>query len=190
LGKVMDAVKTGVMLVEQDKLVLGWREWVTLPDLGINRIKAKVDTGARSSALHTFKLETFEENGIARVRFSIHPLQGNTRIGRDCVATLLDERNVTDSGGHTELRPVILTTVQLGSLSKQIEITLTNRENMKFRMLLGRTAMCGSVVVDPAGSYLLGKPGIGKANTDVVIPGETNPGNTNPDKKPHGVSSI
>lgn len=143
------------------KLLLGWREWVSLPDLGIEHIKAKVDTGARSSALHTFRLRTFEANGIARVCFSIHPLQGMGGIGRDCVADLLDERKVTDSGGHTELRPVISTVVRLGDLSKTIEITLTSRENMKFRMLLGRTAMCGSVVVDPAASYLLGRPSAG-----------------------------
>jgi len=143
------------------KLMLGWREWVSLPELGIGRIKAKVDTGARSSALHTFRLQTFEENGIARVRFSIHPMQGKTSIERECVADLVDERNVTDSGGHTEMRPVISTTARLGKLSKVIEITLTNREDMKFRMLLGRTAMCGSVTVDPAASYLLGKPHAG-----------------------------
>jgi len=144
------------------RVMLGWREWVALPELGIDHIKAKVDTGARSSALHTFRLQTFEENGIARVRFSIHPLQGNTGLKRECVADLVDERNVTDSGGHTELRPVISTTVRLGSLCKNIEITLANRETMKFRMLLGRTAMYGSVVVDPAASYLLGKPDAGQ----------------------------
>jgi len=172
------------MEAKSSKVILGWREWVALPDLGINHIKAKVDTGARSSALHTFKLQTFEENGIALVRFSIHPLQRNTSVSRDCIATLVDERNVTDSGGHTELRPVISTTVQLGNLRKQIEITLTNRENMKFRMLLGRTAMCGSVVVDPAASYLLGKPGIGEIAT-----GETNPGDMNTADNPHGAIS-
>jgi len=146
----------------QARVMLGWREWVALPELGIDHIKAKVDTGARSSALHTFRLQTFEENGIARVRFAIHPLQGNTGLERECVADLVDERNVTDSGGHTELRPVISTTVRLGSLCKNIEITLANRETMKFRMLLGRTAMYGSVVVDPAASYLLGKPDAGQ----------------------------
>jgi len=164
------------MGAKPSKVMLGWREWVALPELGINHIKAKVDTGARSSALHTFKLQTFEENGIARVRFSIHPLQGNAGIGQDCIATLVDERNVTDSGGHTELRPVISTIVQLGDLRKQIEITLTNRENMKFRMLLGRTAMCGSVVVDPAASYLLGKPGIGETVTSQTNTIQTNTG--------------
>lgn len=139
-------------------VMLGWREWVSLPGLGIRSIKAKVDTGARSSALHTFKLETFSEEGIAKVRFNIHPYQHDLSVVRQCVSNLIDERNVTDSGGHTELRPVISTPVTLGGITKNIEITLTNRENMKFRMLLGRTAMCGDFSVDPAGSYLLGKP--------------------------------
>ena len=139
------------------KVVLGWREWVSLPGLGIESIKAKVDTGARTSALHTFKLEPFSEAGVARVRFSIHPYQHDLSIVRECVADLVDERNVTDSGGHTELRAVISTPIMLGGITKNIEITLTNRENMKFRMLLGRTAMSGDFTVDPEGSYLLGK---------------------------------
>lgn len=141
-----------------DKVMLGWREWVALPELGIEAIKAKVDTGARSSALHTFDLDTFSENGITKVHFCIHPYQHDLSIVSECVAELIDQRNVTDSGGHTELRPVILTPVRLGHSSKNIEITLTNRENMKFRMLLGRTAMFGDCIVDPAKSYLLGKP--------------------------------
>jgi len=97
-----------------NKTVLGWREWVSLPDLGIDAVKAKVDTGARSSALHTFKLETFSEDGVAKVRFWIHPDQHDLSVVKACSATLLDERNVTDSGGHSELRPVILTPVKLG----------------------------------------------------------------------------
>jgi len=141
-----------------DKTMLGWREWVSLPDLGIESIKAKVDTGARTSALHTFELETFSESGIAMVRFRIHPDQHDLTIIKECTATLLDKRNVTDSGGHTELRPVISTPIRLGNITKEIEMTLTNRENMKFRMLLGRTAMHGSFTVDPEASYLLGKP--------------------------------
>ena len=144
--------------MQVDKIMLGWREWVSLPALGIETIKAKVDTGARSSALHTFKLETFMQDGLARVRFLIHPYQDDQNTVRTCVADLLDERNVTDSGGHTELRPTIRTRVVLGGVSRDIEITLTNRENMKFRMLLGRTAMAGSFTVDPERSYLLGTP--------------------------------
>lgn len=141
-----------------DKVVLGWREWLSLPGLGIESIKAKVDTGARTSALHTFDLSTFSEEGVAKVRFKIHPYQHDLSVVCECVAPLADERNVTDSGGHTELRPVITTAIALGGITKNIEITLTNRENMKFRMLLGRTAMHGHFAVDPEGSYLLGEP--------------------------------
>lgn len=140
------------------KITLGWREWLMLPGLGIESIKAKIDTGARSSALHTFELQTFEENGVASVRFLIHPYQHDLSIVKECTVALADERNVTDSGGHTELRPVIVTPVALGGITKDVEITLTNRENMKFRMLLGRTAMHGAFVVDPEKSYLLGEP--------------------------------
>jgi len=144
------------------KVVLGWREWLSLPDLGIESIKAKVDSGARTSALHTFELETFEEDGVAKVRFAIHPFQHDSSVIKTCVATLIDERTVTDSGGHKELRPVILTPVCLGDVTKDIEVTLTNRENMKFRMLLGRTAMSGNCTIDPEKSYLLGEPNQGK----------------------------
>lgn len=144
---------------QSEKIMLGWREWVSLPELGIETVKAKIDTGARTSALHTFELETFEEDGIARVRFSIHPYQHDSHTIRQCVVDLLDERNVSDSGGHRELRPVIATTMHIGGVSRRIEITLTNRENMKFRMLLGRTAMHDQFTVDPAASFLLGKPG-------------------------------
>ncbi|MCF7822448.1 MAG: ATP-dependent zinc protease [Mariprofundaceae bacterium] len=143
-----------------NKVLLGWREWVSLPELGIESIKAKVDTGARTSALHTFKLETFSEDGVAKVRFSIHPYQHDLSVVKECTATLVDERSVTDSGGHTELRPVILTSILIGGVSKKIETTLTNRENMKFRMLLGRTAMHGDFIVDPESSYLCNKPDV------------------------------
>jgi len=139
------------------KTTIGWREWAALPELGIERIKAKVDTGARTSALHAFKVESFSQDGIAKVRFSIHPDQHDLSIIKECTANLLDERNVTDSGGHTECRPVILTPIRLGNITKDITITLTNRDTMKFRMLLGRTAMNGSFIVDPQLSYLCGE---------------------------------
>lgn len=141
-----------------NQIILGWREWLTLPELGIDRIKAKVDTGARTSALHTFELKTFTEGGITKVRFHIHPFQNDLKTIKICTATLIDERNVTDSGGHIELRPVIQTSLCLGGITKAINITLTNRENMKFRMLLGRTAMTEHFMVDPDQSYLCGTP--------------------------------
>lgn len=140
------------------KPCLGWREWVTLPDLGIDRLKCKVDTGARTSALHAFYVETYTENAITRVRFDIHPLQGRSDKEMHCDAIMLDQREVSDSGGHQELRVVIQTPVTLGGRTWPIELTLTNRDTMKFRMLLGRTAIKGNYLVDPAASYLMGKP--------------------------------
>lgn len=137
---------------------LGWREWVSLPELGIDRIKAKIDTGARTSALHAFQIETFREQGRDKIRFRIHPLQRRTDIEQTCLAELVDRREVMDSGGHRERRYVIITPVAIGRRQWPIEVTLTDRDIMNFRMLLGRTAMQESILINPAASYLTGKP--------------------------------
>lgn len=138
-------------------MTLGWREWVRLPDLGISAIKAKVDTGARTSAIHAFELRTFQEGGRDRVEFRIHPLQKDEATIVTCTADVLDKRVVTDSGGHKEERIVISTTLAIGKHTWPIEATLTARDDMLFRMLLGRTAIKGRAQVNPARSYLVGK---------------------------------
>lgn len=136
--------------------VLGWREWVSLPELGITWIKAKVDTGARTSALHAFELEPFQRAGKDWVRFSVHPLQGENDTVIQCESPVLERRDVTDSGGHLENRPVIETELLLGSFSKRIELTLTDRDTMRFKMLLGRTALRPNILVYPSQSFKLG----------------------------------
>lgn len=141
---------------KQKKKIFGWREWVCLPELGIDAIKAKVDTGARTSALHAFELRTLEEGDREMVEFKMHPIQHDTETEITCKAPVIDRRVVTDSGGHKEERFVIETPVQLGEDSWPIEITLTSRDDMLFRMLLGRTAMKGRATVDPGRSYLTG----------------------------------
>lgn len=140
-----------------EKLIIGWREWVGLPELGLNSIKAKVDTGARTSTLHAFELDTFSENGVDRVNFKIHPVQKDSEKVVNCVADIVDERFVTDSGGHKEQRLIISTLLTIGRWSWPIEMTLTSRDNMMFRMLLGRTAIKGIAMVDPIRSYTTGK---------------------------------
>lgn len=138
-------------------LLLGWREWLSLPDLGLTCIKAKVDTGARTSTLHAFYVDPFHRRGVGFVRFGIHPLQRRTDIVMHGEAPVIDRRKVADSGGHREERFVILTPLVLAGLEWPIELTLTNRESMLFRMLLGRTALIGRAHVDPAGSFLTGR---------------------------------
>ena len=145
------------MADSQDLMTLGWREWVGLPDLGIRQVKAKVDTGARTSALHAFELRPFEEDGRERVEFSIHPVQKDLETVITCVADIVDQRVVTDSGGHKEERYVIESTVTIGQHAWPIEMTLTGRDDMRFRMLLGRTAIKDRAVVNPGRSYIVGK---------------------------------
>jgi hypothetical protein len=137
--------------------IIGWREWLALPELGIPGIKAKVDTGARTSALHTHDFEIYTSGGEERVRFHLHPLRGNEEIELECDSAVTSVREVKDSGGHVEKRPFIQTIARLGNHEWPIDLSLTNRENMRFRMLLGRTAMRKQFAVDPSRSCVTGR---------------------------------
>ena len=140
-----------------NKTEIGWREWVSLPELCLPAIKAKIDTGAKTSALHTFKLERVTKNSVDLARFWIHPLQNNDDTVRVCESPIVDCRQVKDSGGHTEERFIIQTSILLNDKQWQIEISLTNRENMLFRMLLGRSALIdGGFIVNPGKSFNFG----------------------------------
>lgn len=139
-------------------IIVGWREWVALPELNISLIKAKIDTGARSSAIHAFAIEPYRKGGQRWIMFAIHPKQKCVDEFIECHALIKDRRFVTDSGGHKQRRYVIETQLVLGQTQVRAEMSLTNRDNMLFRMLIGRTAMSGQFVIDPSLSYLQGKP--------------------------------
>lgn len=143
------------MILEHEE-VIGWREWVGLPDLAIGFIKAKVDTGAKTSALHAYYVTPFEQDGRTWVRFGLHPLQKDSLTCIECAAPVKDVRGVTDSGGHTEQRYVIETTLMIQGREFPIEVTLTDRETMRFRMLLGRSALAKGYLVDSRQSFVLG----------------------------------
>ena len=138
--------------------IIGWREWVGLPDLGIKKIKAKVDTGARSSSLHAPRLQEFERDGVKWVRFQIHPVQRKSDGAVELEAMVLDFRSVRSSSGKAEIRPVIVTNIELFGITWPVELTLASRDEMGFRMLLGRQAFRGRFLVDASGSFYGGKP--------------------------------
>ena len=147
--------------------LLGWREWVALPEFGIAQIKAKIDTGARSSALHTVTQELYRKGGENWLMFTVQPKQKQGDLLIECHAPIKDRRVVSDSGGHKQRRYVIETQLLFGEHLIKAEITLTNRDSMRFRMLLGRTAMNRHFLIDPNASYLLGKPDA--VNYDVLL---------------------
>lgn len=138
-----------------EKIMIGWRETLSLPALGIHTINAKIDTGAKTSCLHAFKVKTFKKEGVQWVRFWLHPHQKDDSEVVICEAPVIDRRIVRNSGGYEEKRYVIRTEIKLGTEQWPVDITLTNRENMAFRMLLGRTAMRPRIIVDPDASFLL-----------------------------------
>lgn len=134
-------------------VILGWEEWVGLPDLGIPSLKAKVDTGARTSALHARLIEPCIKDGASFVRFKVQPVPRRPAIEIACEAPVLGQRAVTSSNGETELRFVIGTIIEVGAQRWPIEITLTNRAMMNFRMLIGRQALLPGMLVDPKTSF-------------------------------------
>jgi len=138
--------------------IVGWREWVALPDLGVPHIKAKIDTGARTSALHAYAMERFQMDGKPWVRFVIHPMQRSVEESIVCAAEVVDERRIRSSTGHEDHRPVILTTLEILGTSYEIEMTLASRDAMGFRMLLGRRALRRRFTVDPGRSFFGGRP--------------------------------
>ncbi|MGA9853469.1 MAG: RimK/LysX family protein [Gammaproteobacteria bacterium] len=152
------------------RIRVGWREWAALPELDIVRIKAKIDTGARTSALHAFALEPFNQDGRDMVRFSVHPLQRRSRPEIFCIARVVDERWVTDSGGHREQRLVIVTPVRIGAVSWPVELTLASRDTMRFRLLIGRSAMTDRLMIDPDASYVTGGRRIKASKTTMQKP--------------------
>lgn len=137
-----------------DPLMTGWREWITFPELGLPKIKAKIDTGARTSALHAFNIQRYSHDSEDWVSFDTQPVQYARGPTLSCQAPLKDIRIITDSGGHKEQRYVIETLLKMGNQEWPIELTLTDRNKMKFRMLLGRHAMRGRMLVDPGKSFL------------------------------------
>ena len=149
--------KQGRTPTDRSPIVIGWREWLALPDLGVETIKAKVDTGARTSSLHAFDMETFERDGIEHVRFMVHPEQRSSKVEVSAEAAVHEWRDVKPSSGHTERRPVIITNIRLMGLEWDAEVTLTRRDAMGFRMLLGRQALRGRFAVDPGRSYVNGQ---------------------------------
>lgn len=140
------------------KKTIGWKEWFALDCLGLPAIKGKIDTGAKTSALHAFNIESFFIEDVEYVRFDIHPLQKNKNLTCNCIAPIIERRMVSDSGGRKEKRFVIKSDLKIGDHKIRIEITLANRDSMTFRMLLGRDAVKElKMLIDPSKSFLQGK---------------------------------
>jgi len=146
------------VLVAHSNTIAGWREWVSLPEFGVPWVKAKLDTGARTSAIHAFDIEEFERDGEAWVRYSIHPWQHSAEDATIVESRVQDRRLVRSSSGHQAERYVVHLEVALVGRTVTAEVTLTRRDSMGFRMLIGREALRQGFVVDPGRSYLGGRP--------------------------------
>jgi len=140
---------------QKPKLIAGWREWAQLPELNVEMIKVKIDTGAKTSALHAFDLSAVSFMGQECVKFDVHPIQDNDIIRHTCICPIVDYRWITSSTGHSQKRFIIHATLKMGEFSTLIELSLANRDEMGFRMLVGRNALKGKILVDPSHSFLL-----------------------------------
>lgn len=144
------------MISPNEKTVTGWKEWVSLPELGVEKISAKLDTGAKSSAIDARDIIEFEKRGAPWVEFLLYSNQNRKSEGVHCTAPVVDKRSIRSSSGHVEDRYVVRTLVELGRETWPIELTLANRNEMEFRLLLGRDALAGRFVIDPEAVYVLG----------------------------------
>lgn len=149
--------KTNRMLIDSNRMLVGWKEWCSLPELNLPAIKAKIDTGAKTSALHATGIEPLTIEGQRYVKFQVDPIQGKPEIQKQCLGLLVDRRYVMNSGGHREMRYIIKTPIQIGALTWDIEITLTDRELLSYRMLIGREALRERAIIDPTRSHCQGR---------------------------------
>ncbi len=138
-------------------MLIGWREWVRLPELGNAAIKVKVDTGAQTSAIHAWNIKVTESDDGRMAEFDLHPFQDDNKRKIHATAPVVDLRNIKSSNGQVQERVVIETPLEIAGRTWMIELTLTRRDEMGFRMLLGRTAMQGHLLVDPSHSFLAGQ---------------------------------
>ena len=145
------------MSVNNEKLVVGSEEWCAFPSLGIPAIRARVDSGAKTSALHAFNIHAFKRAGQSWVSFDVHPLQSNRKVAVSCEAPVIARRSIRNTSGSSEKRYVVRVPMRLGEHTWDIEITLANRDSMGYRMLLGREAMENRILVDPSSSSMLGR---------------------------------
>ncbi|MFB9354307.1 30S ribosomal protein S6--L-glutamate ligase [Sneathiella chinensis] len=145
------------MAQKNQSIVVGWDEWVSLPEMGLFAIKAKVDTGARTSALHAVNIEPYDKDGVTRVRFVVHPLPDRPEVEIKCDAQVVDVRDITSSNGESEERFIIRTHFSIAGQEWPVEMSLANREDMQYRMLIGRSTMSGRMIIDPDRSMLCGE---------------------------------
>lgn len=151
---ILAAVICGKIIMKKEHKTIGWREFLSLPKLGVESVKAKIDTGARTSSLHVSEISFYKRKDKEFAHFTIHPKQKSALPAIEAKAEVVERRKITSSNGHASLRPVIVTEMVVGDQRRLIELTLVNRDMMGFRMLLGREALRGEYIVDPGRSYL------------------------------------